>query len=341
MQTMDINSFLSLDEAKQKEYVLKLELNDFNKFIGEIKKKNLRLSILLSSHRQSNKNINRVEEKKSLNSPKLDIYEILENPMQPRKQFSNEDIEEKMQSIKSRGLITPITVLKQDEKYFLIAGQLRLEAFKRLHLEEKEQNVPKDEMKYNTINVHIKDENEYKNEDFAIDSLIENINRTDMHVLDTANALKIAFESQNDSLSSFAKVLGKSKFYLSSYLTIANFNSEFLEYVQQKDIKNPTIIYLIIQMENSLEDKKKLLDKYLNGEIKKSQLQEIKKEKYEEEIVKDKIEKKDTLQNIFSFKKSFNKTKYSKLKDDKKIIVDEKLKEIEKLQNEIFSLIQD
>lgn len=341
MQTMDINSFLGLDETKQKEYILKLELNDFNKFIGEIKKKNLRLSILLSSHRQSNKNINRPDENKNITPLKLDIYEILENPMQPRKLFSNEDIEEKMQSIKSRGLITPITVLKQDDKYFLIAGQLRLEAFKRLHLEEKEQNIPKDEMKFDKINIYIKDENEYKNEDFAIDSLIENINRTDMHVLDTANALKVAFEAQNESLSSFAKVLGKSKFYLSSYLTIANANSQFLDYVKEKDIKNPTIIYLIIQMENSIEEKKKLLDKYLNGEIKKSQLQEIKKEKYEEEIVKDKIEKKDTLQKIFSFKKSFNKTKYSKLKDDKKIIVDEKLKEIEKLQNEIFGLIQD
>ena len=60
-------------------------------------------------------------------------------------------------------------------------------------------------------------------------------------------------------------------------MTIANTDNELIEYIQKKDIKSPTIIYLIIQMNKSIEEKKKLVDMYLNGAIKKAELQVIKK----------------------------------------------------------------
>ena len=64
---MQINDFLNLNEQEQKEHIIKLDNESFNSFIQEIKKKNLKLSMLLSSYRQSNKNINKKieEDKKS------------------------------------------------------------------------------------------------------------------------------------------------------------------------------------------------------------------------------------------------------------------------------------
>ena len=130
---MELQAFLNLDEQAQKNYILKLDNNEFTEFIQNVKKKNLRLSMTLSSFRQSNKNINKKDEENKLqSSSKVELYKIKDNPEQPRKIFTEVQVNEKMESIKSRGLITPITVLKKEDAFILIAGQLRLEAFKKL-----------------------------------------------------------------------------------------------------------------------------------------------------------------------------------------------------------------
>ena len=193
---MELQAFLNLDEQAQKNYILKLDNNEFTEFIQNVKKKNLRLSMTLSSFRQSNKNINKKDEENKLqSSSKVELYKIKDNPEQPRKIFTEEQVNEKMESIRGRGLITPITVLKKEDAFILIAGQLRLESFKRLNQEEKNNNIDSDKMIYSKIDIFIKDDENYSNDDIAIDSLIENLNRTDMHVVDTAMALKKILEN--------------------------------------------------------------------------------------------------------------------------------------------------
>lgn len=336
---MEVSNFLKLNDKEQKEYVVNLEVDDFNKFNALLKKKYFKLSMSLSSHRQSSKNmINKIKEESSAgnNTNNIDIYIILANPVQPRKQFSDADIKEKMDSIKQRGLITPITVYK-DKKgdYVLIAGQLRLEAFKRLNKEEKIANTKSEDMIFNKIDVYVKNDENYSEDDFAIDSLSENIIRTDMNVIDTANSIKKVFDAQDKSLSDFSRDLGKSKFYLSSYLAIANTDPILIEYISKKEITTPTIIYLIIQMNKSAEEKIKIIDKYLNGEVKKADLVEMRRE---EGAVKErnvKNEENPLFERVFTFKKSFNMTKYRKMDDINKTLINKKLEEIEKLQQEI------
>ena len=41
-------------------------------------------------------------------------------------------------------------------------------------------------------------------------------------------------------------------------MAIANTEKEFIDYILEKDIKQPTIIYLILQLDKSLEEKKKI-----------------------------------------------------------------------------------
>lgn len=256
---MELQAFLNLDEQAQKNYILKLDNNEFTEFIQNVKKKNLRLSMTLSSFRQSNKNINKKDEENKLqSSSKVELYKIKDNPEQPRKIFTEEQVNEKIESIKSRGLITPITVLKKEDAFILIAGQLRLEAFKRLNQEEKNNNIDSDKMIYSKIDIFIKDDENYSNDDIAIDSLIENLNRTDMHVVDTSMALKKILEKEKVSYTELGSMLGKSKFFISSYMAIANTEKEFIDYILEKDIKQPTIIYLILQLDKSLEEKKKI-----------------------------------------------------------------------------------
>ena len=329
---MELQAFLNLDEQAQKNYILKLDNNEFTEFIQNVKKKNLRLSMTLSSFRQSNKNINKKdEENKSQSSSKVELYKIKDNPEQPRKIFTEVQVNEKMESIKSRGLITPITVLKKEDAFILIAGQLRLEAFKRLNQEEKNNNIDSDKMVYSKIDIFIKDDENYTNDDIAIDSLIENLNRTDMHVVDTAIALKKILEKEKVTYTELGSMLGKSKFFISSYMAIANTEKEFIDYILEKDIKQPTIIYLILQLDKSLEEKKKLVDMYLNGEIVKTQLQEMKNEQNRNQASEEgrvvQIKNKPNTQNsfykdIFSFKKRFDINKFEKLDTEDKLIVE-------------------
>jgi|GEM_PF-2575864 len=342
---MDINEFLKLEENAQKDYIINLENSEFTSFIQILKKKNLKLAMRLSSFRQSSKNMNKKEreENNSGANTKIELYKIKDNPEQPRKIFTNEQINEKMQSIKSRGLITPITVLKKDNHYVLIAGQLRLEAFKKLNQEEKINNVDLDKMIYSTIDVFIKNDENYTNYDIAVDSLIENLNRADMNVVDIAIALKKLVDSQQVSQSDLKRMLGKSKFYISSYLSIANAEQEFLDYILEKEINQPTIVYLILQLNKSIDEKKRLIDKYLNGEVNKAELQKMKDIQNKEigKITKANTAKKESsfYDEIFSFKKKFNIKKYEKLDKKNKEIVEDKLKQIQKLQEEIAEIL--
>ena len=64
----------------------------------------------------------------------LDINEIEINPLQPRSNFSETLIEELASSIKSLGLIQPITVRKiESNKFQLISGERRFRAAKLIN----------------------------------------------------------------------------------------------------------------------------------------------------------------------------------------------------------------
>ncbi len=339
---MQINDFLNLNEQEQKEHIIKLDNESFNSFIQEIKKKNLKLSMLLSSYRQSNKNINKkIEEDKKSIENKIELYKIKDNPEQPRKIFTEEQVNEKVESIRSRGLITPITILKKDEEYFLIAGQLRLEAYKRLNQEERLNNISTENMLYSKIDVFIKENEQYSNNDIAIDSLVENLNRADMNVVDTALAIKKIMVNQKITVEELGLMIGKSKFYVSSYISIANADVEFLDYVVKKGLTQPTIIYLILQLNKTLDEKKKLIDRYIEGNLKKTQLQDMKNEQNDSksETTKRNTEKK-IYEEVFSFKKQFNVKKYENLDVENKNMIEQKLLMIKDIQQEISKILE-
>ncbi|RMH06630.1 MAG: ParB/RepB/Spo0J family partition protein [Nitrospirae bacterium] len=59
------------------------------------------------------------------------VQQILPNPLQPRHEFSNEDLAHLVDSIKRHGLLQPVLVrLKGDGMYELIAGERRIRAAK-------------------------------------------------------------------------------------------------------------------------------------------------------------------------------------------------------------------
>ena len=68
----------------------------------------------------------------------LPLHVIDPNPMQPRKTFDEEYIEELSRSIDENGLLQPITVRKKkDGRFELVAGECRLRATKMLEWQTK------------------------------------------------------------------------------------------------------------------------------------------------------------------------------------------------------------
>ena len=102
----------------------------------------------------------------------LRIDEIRPNPFQPRESFNKEDIRQLADSLKSIGLLQPITVRKEGETYQIISGERRWRAAQFAGMEE--------------IPSIVRDINDA---DLMMQSLIENVQRKDLDPMEKARGL--------------------------------------------------------------------------------------------------------------------------------------------------------
>jgi len=145
----------------------------------------------------------------------IPLFSLKENPYQPRIEIKKEEIKDLANSIKEKGLLQPILVAKDNADYYIIAGHRRVEAYKLLG---------KNKIKARVIKA--------SNEDLASLSLIENLQREDLDLIETAMALKKYKEEFNKTLEKIGKEIGKTKGYVSQILNILNLPKEIV-----KDIK--------------------------------------------------------------------------------------------------------
>ncbi len=101
----------------------------------------------------------------------LSVYEIDSNPYQPRREFNALEIDELAESIVAHGLIQPIVVRKQGERYQLIAGERRLRASIKAGLSE--------------IPAQVREADDRQINEIAI---IENLLRKDLNALEKASS---------------------------------------------------------------------------------------------------------------------------------------------------------
>jgi len=145
----------------------------------------------------------------------IEIDKLKENPYQPRIEIKKEEIEDLAKSIKEKGLIQPVIVTKTDEGIIIVAGHRRVEAHKLLG-----------EDKIKAIFI------ETSPALLAELSIIENLQREDLDLIETAIALKKYKEEFNKSYEEIAKEIGKSKTYIVRVVNILNLPDEII-----KDIK--------------------------------------------------------------------------------------------------------
>lgn len=131
------------------------------------------------------------------------------NPFQPRKQFNDESLEELCQSIRTNGVITPITVRKVGKRYQLISGERRLRASKLANLHE--------------IPAYIRMANDNESLEMA---LIENIQREDLNAIDVALSYQALMDAYKYNQDELGKRVGKSRSAVANFLRLLKLPAE-------------------------------------------------------------------------------------------------------------------
>ena len=152
----------------------------------------------------------------------IEIDKIKPNPLQPRKVFDNESLQELAASIQEHGLLQPILVyedMDNSDEYFLIAGERRLRASKIAHTE--------------SIKAIIVDVQEEKLRALA---LIENIQREDLNPIDLAQSYKELIEDYGITHEELAKKLSKSRTQITNTLRLLELDKNVQKYVLENKI---------------------------------------------------------------------------------------------------------
>ncbi|GAA0726604.1 ParB/RepB/Spo0J family partition protein [Clostridium malenominatum] len=144
----------------------------------------------------------------------VSIDSIIPNDRQPRKKFDEENIIQLSESIKEHGIIQPIIVNNEKNKYIIIAGERRWRAAKLAGLNK----VPVVIMNLSNKNV-------------LEVSLIENIQRQDLNPIEEANAYKKLIDEYNLTQEELSKRIGKSRTAIANCLRLINLDERVRDYL--------------------------------------------------------------------------------------------------------------
>jgi len=141
-----------------------------------------------------------------------DIDLIRPNRFQPRLNFSEEDLQELTDSIKTQGILQPLLVRKDESGYELIAGERRLRAAKRARLTQ----VP----------VVIKRVNDDQMLEIAI---VENIQRENLNPIEEAEAYHRLITQLNLTQDQASARVGKSRSAVANFLRLRQLPEQIKE----------------------------------------------------------------------------------------------------------------
>ncbi|MFW5648096.1 MAG: ParB/RepB/Spo0J family partition protein [Candidatus Alkaliphilus sp. MAG34] len=208
----------------------------------------------------------------------IDVDKIHPNPDQPRKKFDKESMEELSNSIKTHGIIQPIIIVKDSEGYMIIAGERRWRAAKNIDLEE----VP-------CIVKH------YTGKQLLEVSLIENLQRKDLNVIEEARAYRYLMDQYNVTQEQLSGALGKSRSYIANILRLLRLDERVINYIIEEKISGGHG-RAILGIE-SKENQHKLAQKVISDSLSVRQVEQLVKNlttPIEEEKRKEKEKPKDT-----------------------------------------------
>ena len=185
----------------------------------------------------------------------VQIKDIQKNPYQPRKEFSEEKIQELAQSIKENGLIQPIIVRKSPVLgYEILAGERRYRASIAAGLAE----VP----------VIVK---QLSDQDMMLHSIIENLQRENLNPIEEAKAYQSLID-KGFTHTEIAEKMGKSRPYITNLVRLLGLPKHILTEVESGRLSQAHA-RLLIQLSSDKQDK--LLNRIQTENLSVRQVEQI------------------------------------------------------------------
>ena len=185
----------------------------------------------------------------------VQIKDIQKNPYQPRKEFSEEKIQELAQSIKENGLIQPIIVRKSPVLgYEILAGERRYRASIVAGLSE----VP----------VIVK---QLSDQDMMLHSIIENLQRENLNPIEEAKAYQSLID-KGFTHTEIAEKMGKSRPYITNLVRLLGLPKHILIEVESGKLSQAHA-RLLIQLSSDKQDK--LLNRIQTENLSVRQVEQI------------------------------------------------------------------
>ncbi len=182
----------------------------------------------------------------SFKTNKVSISALIRNKYQPRKNFKKEQMEELTNSIKERGIIQPIIVRKQSDKYEIIAGERRWQAAQNAGLHE----VP----------ITLVEADDLKSLEFAI---VENVQRDDLNPIEEANGYKRLIDEFKYDQDKVAKFIGKSRTHITNFLRLLSLPQEVLILIEEQKL-SAGHAKILVGLSNANQLAKKIINKKLS-----------------------------------------------------------------------------
>lgn len=178
------------------------------------------------------------------------LDKIFANPDQPRHTFDEEALEELSESIREHGVISPITLRKNDDDtYMIIAGERRYRASKMAGL--------------TSIPAYIRTA---KDEQVMEWALIENIQRQDLDAIEVALAYQRLMDENHLTQDQMSERVGKKRATIANYLRLLRLPAEIQMGIKDKrlDMGHARALLASESAEQQLRIYKRILDEGLS-----------------------------------------------------------------------------
>jgi ParB family chromosome partitioning protein len=146
----------------------------------------------------------------------VDIDAVVPGPMQPRTHFDEGSLEGLADSIRTHGVVQPLLVRRQGERFELIAGERRWRAARLAGLSR----VP----------IVVKDVPDH---DLLEIALIENIQRENLNPIEEAQAYQRLIENVGLTQEALAARVGRDRSYITNYLRLLKLPDDLQKLVIQ------------------------------------------------------------------------------------------------------------
>lgn len=151
---------------------------------------------------------NRIEENQN-SVIEVEINQVEPGPGQPRKNFDKEKIDALAESIKKHGIIQPLIVTREENRYYIIAGERRWRAAKAAGFK----TIPVIERNATTKEV-------------LELALVENIQREDLNPIEEAEAYAKLLQDYSMTQEQVAAMVGKSRSAIANMLRLLHFSEK-------------------------------------------------------------------------------------------------------------------